>query len=76
MSDSTPSPESDASGKTKKSFFVFPLSTRILHWLAVGSVFTLLWSGLWILNIHPRLYWGDVGYFGAPAIAEITGDLS
>ena len=58
------------------SYLRYPLTTRVLHWVAAASIFTLLWSGIWILNIHPRLYWGDVGYFGAPAIAEITGDLS
>ncbi len=58
------------------TYLRYPLTTRILHWLAAASIFVLLWSGIWILNIHPRLYWGDVGYFGAPAIAEIAGDTS
>ncbi|MCG8414396.1 MAG: cytochrome b/b6 domain-containing protein [Pseudomonadales bacterium] len=58
------------------TYLRYPLATRILHWLAAASIFVLLWSGIWILNIHPRLYWGDVGYFGAPAVAEIAGDTS
>jgi len=29
-----------------------------------------------LFNIHPRLYWGEVGYFGAPAVAELAGDTS
>ncbi len=36
----------------------------------------LLWSGFWVFNIHPRLYWGDVGHYGLPAIAEIVADSS
>ncbi|MCG8503216.1 MAG: cytochrome b/b6 domain-containing protein, partial [Sphingomonadales bacterium] len=59
-----------------RSYLRFPLSTRLLHWTAAGAIFALLWSGLWVLNIHPRLYWGDQGYFGAPAIAEIVADTS
>ncbi len=54
----------------------FPLVTRLLHWTVAASIFALLWSGLWVFNIHPRLYWGDQGYFGAPAIAEIVADTS
>ncbi len=29
-----------------------------------------------LFNIHPRLYWGEVGYFGAPAVAELVGDTT
>jgi len=54
----------------------FPLSTRVLHWSSAIAILTLLWSGFWIFNIHPRLYWGDVGYFGSPAVAEIVADTS
>lgn len=71
--------EPDTSRKDKAdSFFYlrFSLSTRILHWLSALAIFTLLWSGFWIFNIHPRLYWGDVGYFGSPAVAEIVADTS
>ena len=58
------------------SYLRFPLSTRLLHWLSAAAIFTLLWSGFWIFNIHPRLYWGEVGYFGSPAVAEIVADTS
>lgn len=68
--------DSIARSNTGGTYLRYPLTTRVLHWLAAVSIFTLLWSGIWILNIHPRLYWGDVGYFGSPAIAEIAGDTT
>ena len=37
------------------------LSTRIGHWINVLCIFVLLFSGLQILNAHPRLYWGQFG---------------
>ncbi|MEQ8953274.1 MAG: cytochrome b/b6 domain-containing protein [Gammaproteobacteria bacterium] len=55
-----------------RTYLRFPLATRLLHWIAAAAIFALLWSGLWIFNIHPRLYWGDTGYFGAPAVAELA----
>ena len=58
------------------SYLRFPLATRVLHWLAAGLIITLLWSGFWIFNLHPRLYWGDVGNFETPAIAELAADTS
>lgn len=58
------------------SYLRFPVSTRVLHWVSATSIFVLLWSGFWVFNIHPRLYWGEVGYFGTPAIAEIVADTS
>ncbi|NKB32775.1 MAG: thiosulfate reductase cytochrome subunit B [Pseudomonadales bacterium] len=60
----------------RKNYLRFPLPTRLLHWIAAGAILTLLWSGFWIFNLHPRLYWGDSGYFGAPAIAELAADTS
>lgn len=37
------------------------LPTRIGHWINVLCLFVLLFSGLQILNAHPRLYWGQFG---------------
>lgn len=37
------------------------LPTRIGHWVNVLCIFILLFSGLQILNAHPRLYWGQYG---------------
>ena len=41
-----------------------------------AAILILVWSGFWIFNIHPRLYWGEVGYFGSPAVAELVADTS
>lgn len=38
-----------------------PLSVRLWHWLTAATVVGLLFTGFNILNIHPRLYWGEVG---------------
>lgn len=62
----------DPSMGASQSYLRFPLSTRVLHWLSAATIFTLLWSGFWIFNLHPRLYWGDTGHFGTPAIAELA----
>ena len=73
MNDSKPAGDLEREAKT---YLRFPLSTRVLHLTAALAIFVLLWSGLWIFNIHPRLYWGDYGYFGSPAIAELAADTS
>ena len=72
-------PEQDSlktSSSGSHSYLRFPLATRVLHWVAALAIISLLWSGFWIFNLHPRLYWGDVGYFGSPAIAELVADTS
>jgi len=38
-----------------------PLSVRLWHWVTAGAVVGLVFTGFNILNIHPRLYWGEVG---------------
>lgn len=37
------------------------LWVRLSHWLLAVSVLTLIGSGVEILMVHPRLYWGEVG---------------
>lgn len=37
------------------------ISTRIWHWINVGTMTIMLMSGLMIFNAHPRLYWGQYG---------------
>ena len=43
---------------------------RISHWVIALSVITLGFSGVFILAVHPRLYWGEVGNDLVPAILE------
>ena len=44
---------------------------RISHWIIAFSIITLFVSGIFILAVHPRLYWGEVGNDLVPAILEI-----
>lgn len=66
----------DTNPSAQQAYLRYPLTTRVLHWVAALAIITLLWSGFWIFNLHPRLYWGEVGYFGSPAIAELAADTS
>jgi thiosulfate reductase cytochrome b subunit len=47
------------------------LWVRVCHWLLALSVFTLAYSGFYILMAHPRLYWGEVGNDLTPAFLEL-----
>lgn len=44
---------------------------RISHWVIAISIITLVFSGVFIFAVHPRLYWGEVGNDLVPAILEI-----
>jgi len=44
---------------------------RISHWVIVASFLTLAITGILILAVHPRLYWGEVGNDLTPALLEI-----
>ena len=44
---------------------------RITHWIYTLAFFALLVSGIAILMAHPRLYWGETGGFGSPALLEL-----
>jgi thiosulfate reductase cytochrome b subunit len=44
---------------------------RISHWILTVSVLTLAFSGIEILMVHPRLYWGDAGNDLTPALFEL-----
>jgi thiosulfate reductase cytochrome b subunit len=44
---------------------------RISHWIVTASVLTLVFSGVEILMVHPRLYWGEVGNDLTPAWVEL-----
>ena len=44
---------------------------RISHWIITLSVLTLLFTGIEILMVHPRLYWGKAGNDLTPALLEL-----
>ncbi|MEO6327100.1 MAG: cytochrome b/b6 domain-containing protein [Thermoanaerobaculia bacterium] len=44
---------------------------RISHWVAALSFFLLVFSGVEILMVHPRLYWGETGNDLTPALFEL-----
>ncbi len=44
---------------------------KITHWIGTISFLFLVVSGVEILMVHPRLYWGDVGNDLTPVLFEI-----
>jgi hypothetical protein len=44
---------------------------RLAHWIVTASVLTLGVTGVLILMVHPRLYWGDAGNDLTPALIEL-----
>jgi thiosulfate reductase cytochrome b subunit len=44
---------------------------RITHWIHTLSFFALVVSGIAILIAHPRLYWGETGAVGSPALLDL-----
>src|SRR5262252_592548 len=49
---------------------------RITHWFNFLAFLALLTSGVAILLAHPRLYWGETGAFGSPALIELPLPLN
>jgi len=47
------------------------LAVRLMHWINVVALTTLLMSGLQIFNAHPALYWGKSSYTGRPPVLLI-----
>jgi thiosulfate reductase cytochrome b subunit len=47
------------------------LVVRITHWTNTVAFLALVVSGIAILMAHPRLYWGETGAFGSPALIEL-----
>lgn len=47
------------------------LSVRLWHWINAVAFMTMLISGFIILLAHPRLYWGEAGYYGDPAWLDL-----
>jgi thiosulfate reductase cytochrome b subunit len=44
---------------------------RATHWIVTVSFLTLAFTGVEILMVHPRLYWGEVGNDLTPALIEL-----
>jgi thiosulfate reductase cytochrome b subunit len=44
---------------------------RISHWILAASLLVLAVSGVFVLMVHPRLYWGEVGNDLVPALLEL-----
>lgn len=44
---------------------------RACHWLGAAALFVLAFSGVEILMVHPRLYWGEAGNDLMPALLEL-----
>lgn len=58
--------QSSTAGKTGHRRWV-----RISHWIVTASFITLAFTGVMILMVHPRLYWGEVGNDLTPALIEL-----
>jgi len=52
------------------------LLVRITHWVNALVFLALIVSGGAILLAHPRLYWGETGAFGSPALLELPLPLN
>src|SRR5512138_567199 len=44
---------------------------RTTHWIGTIAFFLLVFTGVEILMVHPRLYWGEVGNDLTPAFLEL-----
>jgi thiosulfate reductase cytochrome b subunit len=44
---------------------------RVTHWIHTLTFFALIVSGVAILVAHPRLYWGETGAVGTPALLDL-----
>lgn len=52
------------------------LLVRITHWINAAAFLGLTVSGAAILLAHPRLYWGETGAFGSPALIDLPLPLN
>ena len=52
------------------------LAVRVTHWTNTLAFMALVVSGAAILLAHPRLYWGETGAFGSPALIELPLPLN
>jgi thiosulfate reductase cytochrome b subunit len=49
---------------------------RVTHWINTASFLALVISAVAILLAHPRLYWGESGGYGSPALVELPLPLN
>jgi thiosulfate reductase cytochrome b subunit len=47
------------------------LVVRVTHWINALGTLALIVSGVAILFAHPRLYWGETGAVGGPALIDL-----
>ncbi len=58
---------------TRQVDYRHPLPVRVWHWVNAAAVVVLLMTGLLIFDIHPHLYWGEVGQEGDGAFLSLSG---
>lgn len=46
-------------------------TVRLTHWMSAIGILALIVSGSAILLAHPRLYWGETGAVGTPALIDL-----
>jgi thiosulfate reductase cytochrome b subunit len=46
-------------------------TVRLTHWMSAIGILALIVSGTAILLAHPRLYWGETGAVGTPALIDL-----
>ena len=46
-------------------------TVRLTHWMCAIGILALIVSGSAILLAHPRLYWGETGAVGTPALIDL-----
>ena len=44
---------------------------RVTHWANAVCFAALLVSGVAVLLVHPRLYWGEAGSLGSPSLVDL-----
>lgn len=44
---------------------------RVTHWVSAIGTLALIVSGVAVLLAHPRLYWGETGAVGTPALIDL-----
>ena len=52
------------------------LIVRLTHWINTLAFVALIVSGSAVLLAHPRLYWGETGGYGSPALLELPLPLN